>query len=131
MAIGVRKRAIDAMRAAALSSAPREACGILLGTPDVIEMLVETRNMHPAPSTYFEIDPQALVDAHRAEREGGPMVVGYFHSHPTGPARPSATDQAMAAADGRVWAILGNGQISLWRDAPGGFAEISYQVLAR
>ena len=129
MAVGVRKQAIDAMRAAAVGSAPHEACGILLGAPDVIESLGETRNMHPTPGTHFEIDPQALIDAHRAEREGGPMVVGYFHSHPTGPARPSATDQAMAAADGRIWAILGEGQLRLWRDAPGGFTEISYQVL--
>jgi proteasome lid subunit RPN8/RPN11 len=107
---------------------PREACGILLGRGNRIEQVVPTRNVHPAPHSHFEIDPQALVDAHRAARNGGPEVLGYYHSHPAGPAEPSATDRAMATGDGRVWAIVGAGDVTFWRDDRHGFVPLSYAV---
>ena len=85
-------------------------------------------NVHPAPETHFEIDPQALVDAHRAARRGGRPVAGYYHSHPNGLAEPSVTDRTMAAGDGRVWLIVARGEITGWKDAPGGFERLSLRV---
>ena len=80
------------------------------------------------PRRSFEIDPQALIAAHRAAREGGPAVLGYYHSHPAGAAVPSDTDRAMAAGDGRVWAIVGKGDVTFWRDDRDGFAPLPYAV---
>ena len=64
------------------------------------------------------------------ERAGGPEVLGYWHSHPSGSPEPSATDRAQAPGDGRVWAIIApdgsGGTIGWWRDAPGGFVPLSY-----
>jgi len=107
---------------------PNEACGLLLGWEGRIEQVVPAGNVHATPQTHFEIDPQALIDVHRAAREGGPEVLGYYHSHPSGRAEPSTTDRAMAAGDGRVWAIAGEGGVTFWRDDEGDFVPLSYIV---
>lgn len=120
--------AAEAMLAAARAEHPREACGLLLGEGEHIRMATQAPNVHPEPHRHFEIDPTALIAAHKAAREGGPAVVGYWHSHPNGLARPSDTDAAHATGDGRIWAIIANGAISLWVDAPNGFTALSYAV---
>lgn len=135
MQIEVTSQALTIMRAAARAAHPCEACGLLLGEGGRITQAVETRNVHPAPETHFEVDPQALIDAHRAARAGGPQILGYFHSHPVGEPVPSATDRAMAAGDGRVWAIIAADEVCLWKDggdsAHGGFTALSYAVAER
>jgi proteasome lid subunit RPN8/RPN11 len=93
-----------------------------------IEEARAAANVTPEPARRFEIDPQALVDAQRAARAGGPEVIGYYHSHPTGSAAPSATDRAMASRDGKVWAIIGEDGVTFWRDDEAGFAPLSYVV---
>ena len=103
MTIRVSRPAFDDLLAEAARAAPEECCGILLGREGAIDETRPTRNLALDPRRRFEIDPQALVDAHRAARAGGPQVVGYFHSHPDGPAEPSATDRAQAEA---VWRRL-------------------------
>ena len=117
------------MLQAAADAAPQEACGLLLGTENQILAAVPTANVAADPACHFEIDPAALIAAHRAARGGGPQLIGWFHSHPNGLARPSATDAASAAHDGRVWAIVANGDITFWRDAPSGFEALSYAAL--
>lgn len=119
---------LEAILAEGQAAHPAEACGLLLGSGHRIDALRRCRNVHPDPARQFEIDPQALIDAHRAARSGGPAVIGYYHSHPSGPAEPSATDRAHAAGDSKVWAILGGGAIGWWRDTPGGFEPLSYAV---
>jgi proteasome lid subunit RPN8/RPN11 len=130
MRIEVTSRALAAMRVHAAAALPQEACGLLLGRDTCIAEARPARNVHPTPETHFAIDPQALIDAHRGAREGsGPQVLGYFHSHPTGAAVPSATDRAMAAGDGRVWAIVAGGDVMFWQDGEGGFAALSFAVI--
>ena len=109
--------------AGAARAAPYEACGLLLGAP-VIARAVPAANVHPTPQTHFEIDPLALIAAHKAERAGGPVLAGYWHSHPTGAPEPSAIDRAHASGDGLVWAIVGEGRMTFWRDAPHGFEAL-------
>ena len=115
--------------AAAIHAAPSEACGLLLGTAAHIHTALPAANVHPDPACHFEIDPLALIAAHRAARAGGPQVVGYYHSHPNGLDRPSDTDAASAARDGRIWAIAATGAITLWRDGPSGFEALSYLLV--
>ena len=114
--------------ALAAEAHPREACGLLLGRGRRIEAVQACANVHPAPETRFEIDPRALIEAHRAARCGGPQVIGYWHSHPSGPPEPSATDRANATADGRVWAIVGEGRVGWWRDGEDGFAALPMRL---
>lgn len=113
---------------AAREADPHEACGLLMGSETHIAAAIPAANVHPDPARHFEIDPAALIAAHKAARAGGQAVLGYFHSHPNGLARPSATDAAMAAGDGRIWAIAASGMVTLWRDSPLGFEALSYQV---
>ena len=107
---------------------PHECCGLLLGQG---ARVLETRpaaNVHADPATYFEIDPAVLLAAHRAARTGGLHVLGYYHSHPNGRARPSPNDQASAAGDGRAWAVIASGAVSWWRDLPGGFEPLPMRI---
>jgi proteasome lid subunit RPN8/RPN11 len=107
-------------------AAPDECCGLLLGREGAIEEARAARNVAADPHRRFEIDPQALIDAHRSARAGGAQVLGYYHSHPLGEATPSPTDQRMAARDGSVWVIVGQTAITFWRDGKEGFEPLSY-----
>ena len=124
--VSVRMHLIEKLRVEATRAFPDEACGLLLGREGRIEQAIPARNVHPTPRTHFEIDPQALIDGHRAARQGGLDVLGYYHSHPTGAAEPSAIDRQMATGDGRVWAIAGKDGVTFWRDDEGGFTALSY-----
>ena len=126
MALRVTRPVLDSLLAEAARAAPRECCGILLGCGALIEELRPAANVDAEPNCRFEIDPQALVDAHRSARSGGPHILGYYHSHPTGPAEPSATDRDRSASDGSVWAIVGAGGVTFWRDEEAGFVPLSY-----
>ena len=128
MTMAVTSAVRDALLMAAERANPREACGLLFGNDTAITSHRSATNVHPAPGTRFEIDPQALIDAHRAMRDGGPRLVGYYHSHPSGPPEPSATDRALAADDGMIWAIVGEGRVSLFRAGGDGLRPLPYRV---
>jgi proteasome lid subunit RPN8/RPN11 len=108
---------------------PREACGLLFGTEGQIAAYHPAANVHASPETHFEIDPQALIDAQRTMRGGGPRLVGYYHSHPSGLPEPSATDRALAAPDGMVWAIVGEARVELWWAGSDGLLPLPYRVM--
>lgn len=130
MVLTISQPAHAAMLSAAHRTAPNEACGLLLGTAAHIQTAAPAANVAPDPTRHFEIDPAALIAAHRAARDGSaPKVVGYFHSHPNGLARPSATDESSAARDGRIWAIVADDAITCWRDGADGFEPLSYHVV--
>jgi desampylase len=129
MVLAVARSVIETLLAEASRAGPEECCGLLLGSEDRIETALPTRNVHPSPRTRFEIDPAALIAVHKAERGGGPRIAGYYHSHPTSSAEPSATDAMRAARDYRVWAIIAGQEIAFWRDSPGGFEALSTRVV--
>lgn len=119
MALRISSCVIDLIQRAAADAVPLEACGLLFGTDGVERASVEA-NVADDPARRFEIDPAALIAALRAERAGDDRVIGYWHSHPTGDATPSATDAAMAAADGRIWVIVAGGAVTAWRAGTSG-----------
>ena len=125
MKIGITRGIDQALVEEAARAAPHEACGLLLGGADgVIARIVPCANVAPDPARHFEIDPAALIDALKAERAGGERVIGYYHSHPTGESLPSVTDAAMAAHDGRIWAIVAGETLGWWRDTADGFERL-------
>src|SRR4051794_25658977 len=89
----------------AASAPAQEICGLLFGTRERIEAAQPTRNVAADPRAWFEVDPAALFAALRAERAGGPALIGHYHSHPGGRAAPSPRDLA-AAEPGRLWLII-------------------------
>ncbi|MDY7098307.1 MAG: M67 family metallopeptidase [Pseudomonadota bacterium] len=125
----IRRKVCRSLLDEARGAHPCECCGLLLGRFGKIWTIRPTRNVHPSPETHFEIDPQSLIDAHRAERAGGLALLGYYHSHPSGDLHPSITDRAQAAGDGRLWAIVDANHAMFWRDTRDGFEAMSYQLL--
>lgn len=99
-------------------AAPQECCGLLIGpagSDNQIDAILPTANISDTPEISFVIDPAVLAEAQRNARNGGPQIIGYYHSHPNGRAEPSAEDAKQAAPDGRVWAIIANGAVRFWR----------------
>jgi desampylase len=125
MELVVTSGVLATLREEATRAHPRECCGLLLGEGGRVTRAVPAANVHPDPARHFEIDPKALIAAHRAARGGGPQVLGYYHSHPHGRAEPSAEDRAMASGDGRIWAIVAGGEVTWWRDLADCFASLS------
>lgn len=119
MAIRISRSLLDRLLTQAAASPDAEICGLLFGTDDCIAEARATDNVAADPAFRFEIDPAALIAAHRRARAGGPRIIGCFHSHPAGSARPSAQDAADAAADGMLWMIVARGGATLWRAGTG------------
>jgi proteasome lid subunit RPN8/RPN11 len=76
---------------------PAECCGAMLGIPDA-EGLKDVVRLSPAvnrrtddPHRYL-IAPEDLRRLEAEARVEGLEIVGYYHSHPDHPARPSAFD---------------------------------------
>ena len=130
MTIEVTSGTIATLLEEAAKAAPTECCGLLLGRDGKVEIALPAANVAPDPSCRFEIDPAALFAAHRGARDGGPQLLGYYHSHPDGHPVPSATDCERASGDHRVWAIVAGGAVAFWRDGPGGFEALCYAVVA-
>ena len=129
MTLKVTSGTIATLLEEAAKSAPFECCGLLLGRCGRIETALPAANVAPDPARHFEIDPAALLAAHRAARLGGPQLLGYYHSHPAGHPVPSATDCEHASGDDRVWAIIAGGLVAFWRDGPGGFAAVEAEFV--
>jgi desampylase len=118
MQVGMQMRISRALAAAIRDHAAEcpdtEVCGLLFGTDEEIVAVQRTRNVAADPARAFEIDPAALIAAHRAARDGGAQVIGCYHSHPGGRAEPSATDRDQAAV-GQVWIIIAGADVQAWR----------------
>lgn len=129
MKIAIASAALAAIVDHARSDAPNEACGILFGDQQRIDEAEPAANVAATPERNFEIEPAALLRAHRTARGAGRQVVGWYHSHPVGGIEPSATDAARAVEDDRLWLIAGGGSVAAWRvvaDGPvrGRFARV-------
>jgi len=122
------------LREEAARAGLEECCGLLLGCGEPggrgrIERSLAARNVSPEPTRRFEIDPLVLLAAHKQARSGGPQVLGYYHSHPTGHPVPSATDCEHSTGDLRIWAIICGGQVAFWRDSGKGFAPLTCRIV--
>jgi proteasome lid subunit RPN8/RPN11 len=83
---------------------PEECCGVMIGQVEsgsgevVVSEVRSAENEREDSSRHnrFLISPQALLEAQRSARERGLDVLGYYHSHPDHPARPSEFDREHA-----------------------------------
>jgi proteasome lid subunit RPN8/RPN11 len=76
---------------------PLECCGLLVGRHRVVTDAVPMRNVLASP-TRFRLDDREHIDLRRRLRSlsPAPEIIGVYHSHPSGVARPSPTDLAEA-----------------------------------
>ena len=120
---------LDAIREHGEATYPEECCGFLLGriTADgdnyvVSAWRVENRHAENRKRRYT-ITPQDYHAADCAARNQELDIVGFYHSHPDHPARPSATDLAEATFPGYTYVIVSirDGQaadLTAWSLAP-------------
>lgn len=107
-----------------------EVCGLLFGSTGLIDGARRCDNVADDPVTSFEIDPVALIGAYKAQRSGGPQVLGCYHSHPDGACRPSLRDAAGADQPGTVWMIITRHQTGVWHvSSPGRFDRCRLQII--
>jgi len=71
---------------------PDEACGLIGGAGAEGRILWPIRNVADAPTMRFRMDPEEQIRALAAIEARGCGLIGIYHSHPTGPPRPSDTD---------------------------------------
>jgi desampylase len=96
---------------------------------EAVEKVQRCANVAGNPATAFEIDPAALIAAHKTERAGGARLIGHYHSHPNGACAPSAVDASNADAVGQYWLIIAGGEIGMWYvSAPHQFVECVVEV---
>jgi desampylase len=115
MQLTISRRHIEQLIDYARDAHPLECCGLLLGSGDRVESVQLAENQSPDPHHQFEIDPAALLLAQKQARDGGVKVIGYFHSHPNGRAKPSQIDAEMAVPDERIWLIIVENKVTGWR----------------
>ena len=102
---------LQAIERAAEAAYPEEACGLLVGhvAPGAgyrVSAVEASANVAEPPRTRrFEVDPKLRLRLERDLRESPDSVIGVFHSHPDGSARPSETDRSMIFEPAMVWLI--------------------------
>ena len=74
-------------------SYPHECCGALIGRgEEVVEVLALPNMTENGPRRRFLVRPLDYRAAERRATEVGCELVGFYHSHPDHPARPSRYD---------------------------------------
>jgi proteasome lid subunit RPN8/RPN11 len=136
---GVRltRVALEAIRGEAARRYPHEGCGALIGPEegDVRETLVLANREDKSPRTRFSVSPADYLSAEESAEARGLRLLGFWHSHPDHPARPSGTDRAFAWP-GLVTLVVAvergePREITAW-DVPGldlPFREVELRVL--
>ena len=82
-----------------------EACGLVGGRDGRAVRLYPVENIRHSPVA-FEMDPLQQINAMLAMEAEGLELIAIYHSHPDGPARPSATDVANAYYPDAVQLII-------------------------
>lgn len=99
---------------------PNECCGILIGKEKdgrrVVERLAPMKNVFDAGEQYhrFSIDPLAQIEAEKSADDAGQVVLGYYHSHPDHPARPSEYDRTHVPP----WSFYGHIIVAIEKGRP-------------
>lgn len=86
---------------------PHECCGALLGRGgagegkellqrEIVDVLALTNQREDSPRNRFSVAPRDVLEADRVAQARGLEVVGWYHSHPDHPARPSEYDREHA-----------------------------------
>ena len=99
----ITKSLEDKIKSEGKASYPNECCGVLLGVLDETEekfvtQILPISNEFSEGEQYhrFLITPENMLDAEKKARALKLDVLGFYHSHPDHPARPSDYDREHA-----------------------------------
>ncbi len=122
----IRNRILERAR----EGQPEEICGIFGGEYDPapdgrsrVRSQYLTENVAETPRTRYRIDPEAQLEIFEELESDGEEIVGFYHSHPRGPSRPSETDEAQATWPDRSYLIVSLEPLAVgswrWREDEG------------
>jgi len=111
---------------------PEEACGLIGGFQNRASLIFPVENEFHSPSR-FRMKAEEQLSVFLTLEENELDLIGIYHSHPTGPAFPSQTDQSEFAYPGTaylIWSLLNaDWKVHGYRMNDGQFFEISLKVL--
>ena len=82
-----------AIRAHGSETYPNECCGALIGRDGTVtETLALPNTTDEGPRRRFMVRPQDYREAEQLAVQAGGELLGFYHSHPDHPARPSQYD---------------------------------------
>ena len=87
-----------AIRDAARRAYPYEGCGALVGPAGgpILESLSLPNREADAPRVRFSVSARDYIEVEEAAESRGLALLGFWHSHPDHPSRPSQTDRLYA-----------------------------------
>lgn len=92
-----------------LACMPEEACGLAAGQHGIVSRVLPIENAAHSP-VHFRMEPRGQVEALLGLEDQSLELLAIFHSHPSGPPGPSATDMAEACypeAAAMIWCCEG------------------------
>jgi proteasome lid subunit RPN8/RPN11 len=93
MPLVVSSRVSDVIRVHGSETYPHECCGALIGRGGVVtEAFPLPNTTEEGPRRRFLVRPDDYRQAERRALELGAELLGFYHSHPDHPARPSQYD---------------------------------------
>ncbi len=93
MALAMQPQANAAIRAHGRNAFPHECCGALLGRDGtVVEAFALPNTTEEGPRRRFLVRPADYRAAEKRAGDSGLVLLGFYHSHPDHPARPSQYD---------------------------------------
>ncbi|MBI5117638.1 M67 family metallopeptidase [Candidatus Poribacteria bacterium] len=107
----ISKKILDDILAHSKETYPEECCGILVGRDEAGKRVVtesyRARNVSEGRKhDRYLIDEKKLIEVMKATRGLSVDVVGFYHSHPDYPSRPSGYDTETAAWPGYSYMIV-------------------------
>jgi proteasome lid subunit RPN8/RPN11 len=101
MPIRLSKEHLGEVLAHARGDYPHECCGVLLGSAAGDEKVVASvhrlENVHEeGHERRYLISPDAMFRVEKEARAAGQSILGFYHSHPDHPAKPSEYDRDWA-----------------------------------
>ena len=92
-ALKIHDQLMRRIHAHGVETYPHECCGALVGVRDRVTAAVPLPNTtEEGPRRRFLVRPGDYVTAERRAAELGGELLGFYHSHPDHPARPSQFD---------------------------------------
>ncbi|ABI56508.1 Mov34/MPN/PAD-1 family protein [Alkalilimnicola ehrlichii MLHE-1] len=102
-ALTLPARERDRLARLGLARWPEEACGLMLGCDGRVRRLVLCRNVAARRADRYLVHARDFLRWDRAAHRLGLDILGVWHTHPDGGARPSGTDREQAW---RGWSYL-------------------------
>ncbi len=92
MKSGIPASLLEQLRQQACATPEVEICGLIAARDGQPVRCMQIRNIAERPRQHFNMEPREQIAAFRQLREQGEELFAIYHSHPDGPATPSATD---------------------------------------